>query len=49
MKNILLDKFLFGTRQIEFLHLVLENVPSLLSVRVILLLLLVLGLDVGFS
>ena len=49
MKNILLNQFLFGTRQIELLHFMLEDVPSLLSIRVILLLFLVLGLDIGLS
>jgi len=48
MKNILLNQFLFCSWQIQLLHFMLKNIPSLLSIRLIFFKFLILGFNVGF-
>lgn len=49
MKNVLLYQFLFRSRQIKFLHFMLQNIPSLFPIRFVFLLLLILRFNIGFG
>ena len=49
MQNILFDQFLFCTRQVQLLHLMLKDVPCLLSIAFVFFQFLILGLYVCLS
>jgi len=49
MQNVLLYQFLLSSRKIQLLHLMLQNIPSLLSIRLVFLQFLILRFNICLS